>query len=175
MTLIATPAGATSDSYLTVADADAFAGADLGPESVAWLDADDVDTKERALKRATREIDMYLEPAWDRYSDTQALQFPRSVDATGATPYIPASVRVATYQQAIYLLKNHRVLAAANVRRYRADGTDEGDGFGADPDAGPSVISPIARLALARFRKVAGATRGGLRSSRILGGLAVSR
>lgn len=174
MALIVTPAADDADSYLSVAAAESRARvSDDGPERDAWLSTA-LERQERLLRRATVEIDMYLEPAWDRYSSTQALQFPREVDVTGSTPYIPPNVELATYQQAIYLAKNTRVLAAANVRRERGDGTDVGLSQ-IDPDAGPSALSPLAILALARYRKVAGATRGSLRSTRVLGGLSVSR
>lgn len=124
MAIDATPAGANADSYLTVAAADALAGADLGPEVDAWLALDDqtpadLARKEAALKRATREIDAYLRSGWARYSTTQALRFPRSIDVADEEPFIPVDLQRATYQQAIYINKNATILAAANRRRAR--------------------------------------------------------
>lgn len=120
MALDATPAGTAADSYLTVADADALAGEDIGPEVDAWVSAaTTVDRKERCLKRATREIDTYLRSGWPRYAAAQALRFPRSSDVAGGEPFIPVDLQRATYQQAIYINKNATILAAANRRRAR--------------------------------------------------------
>ena len=76
MTLDATPAGEDADSYLTLADADALAGADLGPEATTWITAD-VGLKEAALRRAAREIDAYVATGWPPFDGDQALVFPR--------------------------------------------------------------------------------------------------
>lgn len=177
MALVVTPGSASADSYLTVADADALAGEDLGPEAEAWRTAV-LDTKERSLKRATREIDGYLRPLWPRYDETQALRFPRSVDLDASDdPMIPRDIELATYQQAIYVNKNHRVLAAANVRRMGADGTDESDAFAVDPDAGPSVLSPMALHYLADYQRAPSPSRrgAGIRSVRLASGFAGTR
>lgn len=172
MPLVTTPGGADSDSYLSVADADALAGEDLGPEPAAWSLAV-LEDKERALRRATREIDGWLRPAWPRWASTQALRFPRTVDVDASgVPLLIRDVALATYQQAIYLVRNARVLAAANVRRFRSDGSDEGDSFGVDPDAGPSVLSPMATHYLADHRRAPAPARGrGMGSVRMGSGL----
>lgn len=119
MALDATPAGASADSYLSVADADALAGADLGPEVDLWTAANTT-AKEKALKRATREIDAYIRSGWAKHVSTQALRFPRSIDVDAdGDPFIPVDLQRATYQQAIYVNRNATVLAAANRRRAR--------------------------------------------------------
>lgn len=162
MTLTATPADEAADSYLTVADADALAGADLGPETEAWIDSD-LETKERALKRATREVDSYVATGWPPFDDAQALVFPREdLDADSAgDPFIPRKVVLATYQQALYLLKNKDALAAMNAHRSSAGEVDPAASYGVDPAAGPSIISPMAMHYLAGFRTAPKAGKGG--------------
>lgn len=118
MALDATVAGADADSYLSVADADALAAADLGPEVDQWLAAEEAD-KERALKRATRELDSYVRTGWRQYASTQALTFPRLIDVDADGPFLPRDIRLATYEQATYVLANAKVLDRANTRRAR--------------------------------------------------------
>lgn len=169
MTLDATPAGADANSYLTVAAADALAGEDLGPERDVWLKAD-VELKDRALMRATREVDGYVATGWDPADADQALLFPREtidVDAAGDA-IIPRKVVLATYQQALYLLKNKDVLAAMNAHRARAGDVDPDSAYGVDPENGPSVISPMAMHYLAGFRTAPRVSKGGnVRSARV--------
>src|SRR4051794_17191794 len=99
MALDPTVAGASSDSYLSVAAADAMAAADLGPEAEAWVRGS-APQKEAALRRATRELDSYLGSRWMRYDTAQARLFPRSVDFRGTwgtpVPFIPADIINAT-------------------------------------------------------------------------------
>src|SRR5262245_19919065 len=118
MAIDATVAGADANSYLTVADADALAADDYGPEREWWLDRG-LEEKEQALKRATAELDMWLGASWTTYSAEQALLFPRLRDTDGTTPYIPGGVQRATYYQAAFLTRNATVLAAADIRRAR--------------------------------------------------------
>jgi hypothetical protein len=120
MALDVTPGGSASDSYLSLADALSFANADLGLYAEGWLAADDP-TREKALRRATRDIDRYIGSTVDPYSTTQALAFPRweDVDDTGS-PLIPKRLEEATYQQAAYVLANAEVIDNAATRRARA-------------------------------------------------------
>lgn len=121
MALDATPAGAASDSYLTVAAADAFAAADLGRHATAWAAAS-TDQKERALKRATRDLDSHIGTVFAQFDpDTpQALLFPRSRDTdTNGNPVIPVVLKKATYEQAIFVLAAADVLDDAGTRRAR--------------------------------------------------------
>lgn len=152
MTIDATVAGATSDSYVTVAEADALAANDLGRAAIDWTAAT-VDVKERALKRSAREIDAYV-GSTDPYADTQALGYPRAsdVDATG-TAILPAKLKQAAFLQAGYVLRNADLLDEAASRRARGlanfanpDGT--GGQVSTDQDLGmhPSVPSLIATL-----------------------------
>lgn len=171
MTLDATPAGAAADSYLTVAAADALAGEDLGPERDAWLKAD-VETKERALQRATREVDGYVATGWPQYNADQALTFPRELDVDGnGDPLIPRKVVLATYQQALYVLKNRDALAAMNAHRSRAGDVEPDASYGVDPQNGPSIISPMAMHYLAGYRTTPRISKGGsVRSARVRSG-----
>jgi hypothetical protein len=121
MTLDATVGGATANSYLTLAAADAMADEDFGRQADAWKAAA-VSSKEAVLKRATREISSFLaDIGGARYSSTQALLFPRAVDVAGnpALPYLPITLLQATYQQATYVLENAKLLDDANSRRAR--------------------------------------------------------
>ena len=164
MTLDATPAGANADSYLTVAGADSLAGEDLGPEVTAWLAATTA-SKEAALKRATREIDGYLRTGVSAYSSTQALRFPRSTDVVSGSPVIPRAIVLATYQQAIFVLKNATVLAAANTRRARSQASASEPDVSYSQDNDPtSLLSPIALHYLSDFRA---AGRGDSRAGRM--------
>lgn len=168
MTLVATPGSATADSYLTVAAADALAGDDIGPERDAWSKAD-ADLKDRALLRATREVDAYVATGWSPYSSDQVLVFPREIDVNAeGDPFIPRKVVLATYQQAIYILKNREALATMNAHRARAGDVDPDSAYGVDPANGPSVISPMAMHYLAGFRTAPRGGKGGnARSARV--------
>lgn len=159
--LVATPGSATASSYLTVAAADVLAADDIGPEPDKWLGADRRE-KAAALKRATREIDSYVATGWPAYSDDQALVFPRETDLDGAgDPMIPRKVVLATYQQAIYILKNKDALGAMNAHRSRQGDVDPDASYGVDPNNGPSIISPMALHYLAGFRVAPRAGKGG--------------
>jgi hypothetical protein len=120
MALDVTPGGSASDSYLSLADALSFANGDLGLYADGWIAATDP-TREKALRRATRDIDTWIGSTTDAYSTTQALAFPRweDVDDTG-NPVIVSSIELATYHQAIYVLANAEVLDNAATRRARA-------------------------------------------------------
>lgn len=178
MALDATPGGAAADSYLTVAGADALSVDDLGPEVDAWTAATTA-TKEKALKRATREIDAYLRSGWARYSSTQALRFPRArdVDAAG-DPFIPVDLQRATYQQAIYVNRNATVLAAANRRRARnvtnASEPDVSYTQG-DPEEPIASMSAMAIHYLTGYATAPKTARATVRSARVSSGFVGGR
>jgi hypothetical protein len=104
-TLIATVQGTTSNSYITVADADTYFDERIG--SSAWT-GEDADDKARALIQATRRIDQ------EKYQGTkvtegQALKWPRfwATDDDGeefAEDAIPVIVRQATCELALQYL-----------------------------------------------------------------------
>ena len=120
MALDATVGGASANSYITVADADAFAATDLGRNVKAWNDAHP-EEKEAALIRATEEIDFAVGTVGSSYSSTQARLFPRSSDIDLSTnlPRIPVRLKKATYLQAAFLLRNANIIDDASSRRAR--------------------------------------------------------
>lgn len=174
MALDSTVAGSTADSYLSVAVADGFAAADLGPEAAAWLAAVTAD-KEKALKRATREIDGFLRSAWSRYSSTQALLFPRLIDYSGspAVPLIPRNVQLACYEQASFVLKNAAVLDHARTRKARdvQSASEPNLSFSERTADSAPVLSDAAIHYLEGYRR-AGGSRG-IRSTRFASGVLV--
>lgn len=118
MTLVTTVAGATTDSYLTVDQADALAEKRLGREAEGWLNASVTD-KEKALRQAAVDIDTLAGPM-SPYDDLQALAFPRTTDLDSLyDPLIPNRVLLAQYEQAAYLLANADVISNAATRRAR--------------------------------------------------------
>lgn len=94
-----------TDSYISVADADAYFENQLFSD--AWTNAT-TDTKEKALKMATAKIDM--QPLKGRKSvETQTLQFPRMLysDHAGmwwADAEVPQIVKNATCEEAQAIL-----------------------------------------------------------------------
>lgn len=161
--LITTPGDEDANSYLSVADADVLATDDLGPEAVAWQAATAA-TKEAALKRATREVDSVMREV---YPETTApLLFPRGIDVDDAGDvFVPRAVVLATYQQAIFLVKNASVIAAANTRRARnvRSASEPNISYTQGEDDVPTM-SPQASGYLARMR----ATVRGIASVRLV-------
>lgn len=99
-TIDATLAGATANSYVTLAAADTYF--ETVPDSSTWTDKT-TDAKNRALISATRWIDA-LSFYGNRCSTTQALRWPRTdytVDGVDlACTVIPDGIKVATYELA---------------------------------------------------------------------------
>jgi hypothetical protein len=107
--LIATPSAASANSYISVADADAYVDQFLLVElsRETWLDLDQ-DDKARLLIQATRQLDWYFE--WLGYPtiNNQPLAWPRQ--AVWRTEYelidsnsIPKEVEHATVEMALWL------------------------------------------------------------------------
>ena len=96
----ATLAGASANSYVTLAAANTYF--ETVPESSTWTNKTD-DQKNRALISATRWIDS-LSFYGDRCSETQSLKWPREdykVDGIAlACTAIPSPIKVATYELA---------------------------------------------------------------------------
>lgn len=161
MALDATIAGAAANSYLTVAEADARAAND--PISGETWQAAALDEKERALVTATDDVDIFMRPAGSPFVATQALLFPRAIDAIGtpAVAFLPGLVKKATYEQAVYLLANARHLADAASRRARS-AINESDGDGSVTLA----VSPTFGLYAPRMiAALEGLTTGGRRAA----------
>lgn len=106
----ATVGGATANSYLTIADADAIVETMLG--TVAWSTAT-TDQKTRALITATRGMDT-LTWIGTRTSTTQALEWPRTNASCDGVDYadnaIPVEVKYATFDLANALLTTPTLL-----------------------------------------------------------------
>jgi Putative DnaT-like ssDNA binding protein len=119
MTIDAVPGSPTANSYLTVADADAIVAAQgLGRAAEAWTAAIETD-KEKALVRATSEIDAHIGVAGTAWSIGQPLLFPRYTDVTAGVPYIIPNVELATFHQAVHVLHNANQIDDADTRRAR--------------------------------------------------------
>lgn len=173
MTLVATVAGDTSDSYLTVSAADARAADDMGPEADRWLAAiTTITDRERALKRATREVDAYVRTGHPRHSATQALRFPRSIDETAAgVAYIPTTILAATYHQAAYVLANAAVIDRAGARHARSlASSSEPNLSGTEADDPSAAMSPRALHFLSGYLIASPARSGTIGSLRMSGG-----
>jgi hypothetical protein len=113
MALDATLGGSVSDSYVTVAEADAYAGGtSWGADWLALAEAD----KEVALKSATRWMETIpyagdrCDPSTDDANLPQALSWPRSgVTCNGVTAtcaFIPVQVKQAEMELAWQLSQN---------------------------------------------------------------------
>lgn len=136
MTLDSTVAGPDANSYLDADEADAFAATDA-VNGDAWLAAED-EAKDRALMAATTDVDLYKRSSGTRYSAVQALLYPRDIDLDDAAmPILLADVRRATYEQAVYLLRNAKLIADAAARRARALYS-----FSDDDGSGTQALSP---------------------------------
>ena len=154
MALDATVAGASAARYLTVAEADASAAADRGPDVDAWSAAT-LANKESALKLATADIDAEYGRDVVRYSSTQALIFPRSVDLVGAVATLPVGVKRATWEQAKYRYANRKLFADARARRARGLASFSDD----DGSGTMSLHAEMEGLSIAARRFLAGVTR----------------
>lgn len=154
MALVADVAGATSNSYLSVADADAIAQAEaLGSNVKRWREAT-LDTKEAALIRATSEIDDFVGFS-NPYDPTtpQRLLFPRAgdVDPVTSAAIIPRSLQRATFLQAAYLLANADEIDESMARRARGltnFSNPDGTGGSLSDTETYGVMHPAAKAAL---------------------------
>lgn len=138
MALDTTVAGAASNSYLSVAEADGLMASELGAFAQKWRESTD-EEKEAALLRATREIDRYVGVVLSRYNEgvtgvpRQRLLFPRSGDLDPVTsqPLIVDDVKWATVLQAAYLITNAETLdQAASFRARGLSNFQNPDGTG---------------------------------------------
>ena len=173
MALDATISGASSNSYLSLEDAEAYFSARLRSE--AWDVASESD-QEKALLTACRRIEAHrlqvhrrpygfpydLPNALDRPADPlapadpdQALSFPRQRDLDQSGNYaIPDQVKQAQCEEALALLaqgaeqERRRSLQATGVKSFSVDGLSETYETGA---ARQMLISAEARSLLAPF------------------------
>lgn len=163
MALDATVAGASADSYLTVAAADLLAADDLGPEAERWTaPSTTVLEREQALKRATREIDAYVPTGYPPYATTQALVFPRSIDVVSGAPVIPSALKRAAYHQAAFVLLNAGTIDRAsqrharNLSQHSETGTSGTQGEDASSVMSPRALHHLAGVGLVSRSRIAG-------------------
>lgn len=110
LVLDATPAGASSNTYIVLADAELYYETRLHVDD--WENASDVE-KNAALVWATRLLDEWMDWDGSNYVDTQALRWPRSgiydpdgVEVDDTT--IPSFLENATAEFARYLIAADR-------------------------------------------------------------------
>lgn len=99
----------TSNSYVTVAEADAYFGDSFG--RLLWAPTSDPN-KATLVVYASRLLDQYIEWAGQKASDTQGMEWPRigAYDRFGAaisSNVIPKQVKYATFELAYYVLENN--------------------------------------------------------------------
>ena len=160
MAIDATVGGASSNSYVTLEEANTYLGERLHAD--AWASASDSD-KEKALLTACR----YLEQLryWDgnrpAFTDPrQRLTFPRVTDTDAAGAFvIPQPVKDAQCEEALALLargaeqERRRTLQASGVKSFAVDGLSESYESGADRQV---LLSAEARSLLAGYISKAG-------------------
>ncbi|NBS70351.1 hypothetical protein EBT31_15775 [bacterium] len=104
--IIATPGAADANSYITLAEAQAYADGDI--DAVEWYAAS-TDQRTRALITATRNLDL-VGFVGTRSTTTQALAWPRkdfkTTEKTYAADEIPAEIKTATWELAKSLVKD---------------------------------------------------------------------
>lgn len=103
--VVETGAGlATAESYASVAEADAYF-ATFGNE--AWSQTE-VEQREVALRKATRDLDLMYASTWDWYpvKDDQALRFPRLT-----TEGVPVNLKRAAIELAGMILQGYEPFA----------------------------------------------------------------
>ena len=132
MALDATVGGASSNSYVTLAEAEANFAERLRGE--AWSGASEAD-KEKALLTASRHLERcrYWDGGGPAFADPrQALTFPRKRDTDAAGDYIiPTRVKQAQCEEALALLsrgaeqERRRALQAAGVTSFSVAGLSE--------------------------------------------------
>jgi hypothetical protein len=125
MAIDATIGGTSSDSYISVAGADAYHDDHL--YAADWTGADTA-TKEKALKMATRIVDERVDWNGLKHTDAQSLRWPRSnvVDQDGytvLTTVIPAGITNAIAEFAKQLIVSDSTAAseAKGIRFLQAD------------------------------------------------------
>lgn len=109
MALDSTIAGSSANSYVTLAEANAYFTESFNKTSwSATVPADSV--KENLLKESTRIIDTYYDFIGQTSTSDQALKWPRTgVEDDNGRYYksdeIPSKVKIATYELAYYILE----------------------------------------------------------------------
>ena len=114
VTVTATVGASNANSYLTVAEGDAYAALEL--RTLSWSTAT-TDNKGKAVIAATAALDQ-LEWVGTKASTTQALLWPRAEAACGEKAYdddeLPLELKRATFELANSLLADAGLLSSSN-------------------------------------------------------------
>ena len=105
-TVIATPGASDANSYVTVAEADAYFADSYGRGK--WATSAQAD-REALVISASRSLDQYINWSGQRATSTQSMEWPRkgTFDRAGnliPDTIIPSQVKYATYELAYYML-----------------------------------------------------------------------
>lgn len=154
-TLVAVAGAPDANSYVTVEEADAFLAAELGV--AAWPASStgaDLETKQKALITATRQLDRLAERfIGSPTSQTQALAWPRSVpqldERTVQPTEIPPRVQRCTIRLAVRLLQAPEVLTPLPDRIVTRKKIGP-----LETEYGTGSIAPRERIAWMRFPDV---------------------
>jgi hypothetical protein len=154
MALVATVGGATSNSYGTRAEANAYFQLGMHPKSLTWFNLAD-EAKDEYLVLATAQIDALpikgakYDTAMTSGVPDQRLKFPRGADYDDSTSYIPAAVKQATYEQSVWLAQggggsSRELLQAQGVKSVTIG--DVSESYGDSTFRNPfSQLSPMAK------------------------------
>lgn len=124
ITVDATPSGASANSYVTVAEADAYVDVHvLSPTSRDSWSALEVDDKARLVIQATRQLDWYFEWEGIKTIFNQPLDWPRSNVYRDYLDYvdpetIPSEIQEATIELALWLQVNGDNVPVADNNQY---------------------------------------------------------
>lgn len=99
MALVTTVGGASSDSYVSLADADTYFASGSHLQSAVWLALDDT-AQETALRTAARDLDR-LRYFGHKASTTQSLEWPRVYRGLWFADAIPTAIKQAQMEQAL--------------------------------------------------------------------------
>lgn len=120
MVIDATPSGVSSNSYVTLTEANAYFAMRLNADD--WSDAEESD-KEKALVMATYRLEQETYDFW-RSTQSQALKWPRVgvINPDGVdvpSNLIPIEVKNATYELALTMLKTD-FLSSTGLSNFRS-------------------------------------------------------
>lgn len=181
MALIATVGGSTSNSYVTLAEAETFfASHFLIAKTSTWATLSD-GQKEAALKRATQQLDSLriLDTeygsgalptalvAYEGYELTihrqmvnQRLQFPRNIDIDeNDDAFVPQNVKDAQCEQAVYLLTFDEGALATQMSGIKVETVAAGSVRIRNEYTGSSLGSSLSPMAVELMREYLRPTR----------------
>lgn len=110
MALVTTVAGETSDSYVSIPDADKYFRSHYSVAKANLWAALTAPQKESVLRRACQQIEVivFTDDTVDRYDASQRLQFPREIDYRTINevdvPFVPQEAKDAQCEQAVHML-----------------------------------------------------------------------